>query len=159
MLMTFRQKISLQILLLIAMLFAITTNYNNVAILIVMCMLIGLIADFIKTERTVRTIIATLLFWLICSIIIFSWKRGALFSDFIYLEIFKIIIILSLCVIDKKSSHQNSIIGKLWIIGFFIYVGEIVINSTFGFKNLYFATTIISLLYIILKPILTKLSQ
>lgn len=157
--MTFRQKISLKILLLITMLFAINTNYNNVDILVVMCMLIGLIADFIKTERTLRTIISTLLFWLICSIIIFNWKRGALFSDFIYLEIFKIIIISSLCIIDKKSSHQNSIIGKLWIIGFFTYVGEIVINSTFGFKSLYFSTTITSLLYIILKPILTKIRQ
>lgn len=155
--MTYRQKIALQILLVFALLFAINSKNNVVDILTVALMLIGLITDFIKTEKTIRITISTLLFWLINIVIIFYWKRGALYSEFIYLETFKIIIISSVYIINKKSTPQNSIIGKLWIVGLFIYVGEIVLNSTFGFKSLYFVTTLISLLYIIFKTILSKI--
>jgi hypothetical protein len=41
-------------------------------------------------ERTVRSSMLLYQVDRLCSIILFSWKRGALFSDFIYLEIFKI---------------------------------------------------------------------
>lgn len=156
---TFRQKIILQILLLIILLFAITSKNNIVDLLIVVCMVIGLISEFIKTERTIRITISTVLFWLIYVLIIFYWTKCPGFLEYIYLEVFKIIIILSAFIINKKSNPQNSIIGKLWVVGLFIYFGEIILNSTFGFKSLYFATTLISLFYIMFNTILSKIQQ
>ena len=156
---TFRQKIILQILLLIVLLFAINFKSNIVDLLIVVCMFIGMITDFIKTENTIRITISTLSFWLLYIIVIFYWTKCPGFSEFIYIELFKIIIILSLSIINKKSNPQHSIIGKLWIVGLFIYFGEILLNSTFGFKSLYMLTTLISLLYIIVNSILVHIRK
>lgn len=154
--MTYNQKYFLRLLLIAGLILTTSIKLNIVGILIVLFMLISLITEFIRAEKTTRGTVSTLFYWFIYVIIVFYWKALPMYICYsiIWIELLKICVITFISVKIKKNDSQNSFIGKLWIIGLFIYMGEIVLNSTFGFYNLYLILTIISLSYIVLKTIL-----
>ncbi|MBO9584360.1 MAG: hypothetical protein J7574_09390 [Flavobacterium sp.] len=105
-----------------------------------------------KNENTTEAV-SNYFYWAIMIFVIFLHSKISLFS---FIDAFIILLGLKMLVLFlnyfkyKKVVVVSSYLSKIWIFTFFLYLTEITLNSTHGFKNLFFDIGIISAIETIL---------
>ncbi len=142
------------IILIIRLLLLLTTylilfrydHLNNYDLIIEFLLIVGLILNYRKNESTAE-VLSNYFYWPIMIFIIFLHIKISLFSffdAFIALLGLKMLVLFLNYFKYKKVAVVSSYLSKIWIFTFFLYLTEITLNSTHGFKNLFFSIGIIS---------------
>ncbi|WP_431242002.1 hypothetical protein ACQ9BO_18920 [Flavobacterium sp. P21] len=122
-------------------------NYlNYYDLIIATLLLIGLILNYRKNEN-VAEVISNYFYWPIMMYVIFLHTKISLFSfidAFLILLCFKTLVLFLNYFKYKKVAVVSSYLSKIWIFVFYLYLTEIIINSTHGFKSLFYDIGIIS---------------
>lgn len=125
--------------------------YDVIATLL---LLVGLVLSY-KEDRSnnLYNTISNYLFWLFTLYMVLSIKREYLFniqSIFILLLLVKSITLCLNYFKFKKLEVPSTILSKVWIFTMFLYLGELILNSSHNFKYLFFYIGIISSIELIL---------
>jgi len=119
---------------------------ENYDLIVEILLIIGLILNYRKNENTVEAL-SNYFYWPIMIAIIFLSTAINFFS---FIDAFVILLELKMLVLFlnyfkyKKVAVVSSYLSKIWIFTFYLYLTEIMLNSTHGFKNLFFCIGIIS---------------
>ncbi len=132
-------------------------NYlANYDLIIEFLLIIGLILNYRKNENTAE-VLSNYFYWPIMMFVIFLHIKISFFS---FIDAFIILLGLKTFVLFlnyfkyKKVAVVSSYLSKIWIFTFYLYLTEIMLNSTHGFKSLFYIIGIISsieTIFIILK--------
>ena len=118
-------------------------------ILSVIVLLLALILDLRKVSNF-KSDLSSLVyysFWAIISLTIFIQNKiyiSSIFSPIVIAIILKIILILITFLRFKHISVTKSILSKIWLITFFVYCSELILNSTHITSNLFLIVTVLS---------------
>ncbi|TDO99193.1 hypothetical protein [Flavobacterium sp. 245] len=122
-------------------------NYlDNYDLIIEFLLIIGLVLNYRKNENTVEAL-SNYFYWPIMMFVIFLYTKISLFSfidAFIILLGLKTFILFLSYFKYKKVAVVSSYLSKIWIFTFYLYLTEIMLNSTHGFKSLFYYIGIIS---------------
>lgn len=125
---------------------------DNYDLIIEVFLIIGLILNYGKNENTVEAL-SNYFYWLIMIFLIFLHTKIDLFSfidAFTILLAFKTFVLFLNYFKYKRVAVVSSYLSKIWIFTFYLYLTEIILNSTHGFRNLFFNIGIISAIETIL---------
>ncbi|SMO90344.1 hypothetical protein SAMN06265349_106162 [Flavobacterium resistens] len=120
--------------------------FDNYDLIIEFLLIIGLILNYRKNENTAEAI-SNYFYWPIMMFVIFLHAKISLFS---FIDAFIILLCLKTLVLFlnyfkyKKISVTSSYLSKFWIFIFYMYLTEIILNSTHGFKSLFYFIGLIS---------------
>ena len=146
----FKFKLIQRVLFILSIFLITNIDCSIQDILIFFLMFIGLILEFIQTEKSNRELISIFSYWFIIINIIFYWKKVYLYNlPLLQLELIKLTII-SFVGFKFKNNIQNSIFTKLSLITLVLYLSEITLNSTFSFFIIYFPSVVLLILYSII---------
>lgn len=114
----------------------------------VLFLFLGLVISY-KEDRNdnIYNTISNYLFWLVVSIMVFLIKKEDIFNPrniFILLLGVKLIPLIMVFIKFRKVEVPSTFLSKIWIFTIFIYLSELILNSTHGTKGLFFYFGIIS---------------
>lgn len=117
-------------------------------IIIALFLLLGLIISYKEVrDSNVNNILSNYLFWIACSYIILIEKKEVVFSFnnvFVILFLIKTILLAINYFKFKKLEAPSTILSKIWVFTLFLYLIELVLNSTHGTKYLFYYTGLVS---------------
>ncbi len=121
-------------------------NYSD--IILVLILVFGLLLTYLEDrENHIFNTISNYLFWLVTTFIILLDKKEHIFNiKNIFLVVF---IIKTLGVIFtyykfRRIEVPTTILNKIWVFTLFVYLSELILNSTHGTKNYFFYIGLIS---------------
>ncbi len=125
--------------------------YDIIASLI---LFVGLVLSY-REDRSgnLYNIISNYLFWLLVSCMVFLIRKENVFdiqNIFILLLSIKSIVFCLNYFKFKKLEVPSTVFSKVWIFTIWLYLSELILNSTHGTKNLFFYIGIISSIEIII---------
>lgn len=117
-------------------------------IIIALLLLLGLIISYKEIrENNINNILSNYLFWIVCSYIILIEKKEVVFSlsnVFVILFIIKSALLVINYFKFKKLETPSTVLSKMWVFTLFLYLIELVLNSTHGTKYLFYYIGLIS---------------
>ena len=130
-------------------LFIITFKYSIsvdiLAIIILLTILIFDISKYSRIENTKSVLIYYLSWILISGCVIYIRNVGLNFwSPLILILTIKTIVLLLSYLRYKRFYVTKTILGYLWLISLFLYISELILNSTHGFGKLSLNLAVIS---------------
>lgn len=134
------------LILITKIVFVMFLDFEYYDLIIAFILFVGLILNYKRNEKA-SDAISNYFFWIIMFLLLMSQHNIDFLSvldSFFILLIFKIIVLLFNYFKFKKVSVTSSYLSKIWIFVFYIYLTEIVLNSTHGFKNLSYDLGLIS---------------
>ena len=114
--------------------------------LVAFLLLISLILNYKTTEEKID-VISNYIFWLTFAVLIYVFKNLDVFDSgntLIYMLMLKIIVLCVSYLKYKKINIKSSYLSKFWILVLFLFLCEVILNSTFGLKNACFILGVIS---------------
>ena len=122
-----------------------TTFYDIISVLFLS---LGLMMSY-KEDRSknIYNSLSNYLFWFFVTIMILLIKGESICNGsniFIILLVVKIIPLIMIFIKFKKIEVTSSFLSKIWILTIFIYLSELILNSTHGTKILFFYVGLIS---------------
>ncbi|TCP23327.1 hypothetical protein EV195_10951 [Tenacibaculum skagerrakense] len=136
--------------------YKITTNLYSIISSVLM--IFGVYITYKEDrESNIYNIVSNYLFWVFLSITVFTIKQENvlnLYNIFARLLVIKLIPLIITFIKFKKIEVPSTFLSKVWIFTIFLYMVELLYNSTHGLKNLFYYTGIISsieLVFILLK--------
>lgn len=127
-------------------------------IVVALLLLLGLIISYKEARiSNIYNVLSNYLFWIVISYIILKDRKEIIFSFnnvFVLLLLIKVVLLAITYFKYKKLEMPSTILSKIWMFTLFLYLTELILNSTHGTKYLFFYTGLISsveLLIILLK--------
>lgn len=114
--------------------------------MIAFLLLIGLVLNYKTTDNKIDTI-SNYFFWIIMFLLITIFKKisfTTLIDSFVILLALKISVLIYSYIKYRKVAVTSSYLSKIWISAFSLYLAEIILNSTHGFKSLCYFLGVIS---------------
>ncbi len=144
------RKILIKLLLMmVAILVCLLRDYFNLYdIFIFIILIMSLIVEFFQKKESIE-FITTYMLWIVLSVIVLFLREIEIIDvDNIFLKvlIFKIILVGFNYWRFKKIEVPNTILSKVWLISLFLYLSEIILNTTHGTKTLFLLTSVISII-------------
>ena len=134
------------------LLFALTltflfNNFEYSDFILTFLLLIGLILNYKQTNESKIGVLSDYLFWIVELIVIAYFKKIDIFiikDSFLILFVLKIAVLLFSYLKYRNMWVTSTVISKIWVLTLFMYLSEIIINTTQGLKSICFLLGVIS---------------
>ena len=139
--------------------YKITTNLYS--IISPVLILLGVYITYKENrESNIYNVVSNYLFWTFLSITVLTIKQENvlnLYNIFPRLLAIKLIPLIITFIKFRKIEVPSTFLSKIWIFTIFLYMGELLYNSTHGLKNLFYYIGIISSIELVV--ILLKMKE
>lgn len=136
----------LLIIITVSVILFIVKEFEYYDIAVALMLLVGLILNY-KTNEEKTDVISNYIFWVTFTILIYLFKKIDIFdlyNTLLYMLLLKIIVLCVSYMKYRKINVTSSYLSKFWIFVFFLFLTELILNSTFGLKYECYILSVVS---------------